>query len=145
MFDFFYNVDFTEGFNPDVIIPVLNSIVSDYGLEIDYLNIVFVSDEELLEINRKFLNHDYYTDILTFNYAVPGDKLEAELYISIDRVRDNALSVACSFEMELSRVIIHGLLHLSGFDDASPEERSKMTGLENKYLALIPFHVKPGN
>lgn len=99
------------------------------------IRIVFCSDEELLAINREFLKHDYYTDIITFQYTEEMDSLiEGELYISVDRVRDNARSEECSVERELHRVIFHGLLHLCGFGDKTTAEKLAMRAQEEELL-----------
>ncbi len=97
------------------------------------LSFIFCSDEYLLGINKKFLNHDYYTDIVTFNY-VEGETISGDIFISIDRLRDNAKQYGVSFENELSRVIIHGVLHLIGFDDKDESSRLIMKMKEDEYL-----------
>jgi probable rRNA maturation factor len=101
------------------------------------LNIIFCDDEYLLEINQSFLQHDYYTDIISFNLS-PDTKepVEGELYISVDRVQDNALEQNVSFKEELHRVIFHGILHLSGFKDKTKKDIIEMRKAENKYLSL---------
>lgn len=98
------------------------------------LSIIFCSDESLLEINQQFLQHDYYTDIITFPIEEDEKHLEAELYISIDRIKDNAQKLKKTFENELHRVIIHGTLHLCGYGDKSPEEEKQMRQKEDFYL-----------
>ena len=103
------------------------------------LKYIFTSDEELLKINKEFLKHDYYTDIITFPYE-EGEGLAADTYISVDRVRDNATQLNEVFEQELRRVMIHGVLHLMGYQDKSPEQASEMRGRED--LALKMFHVE---
>lgn len=98
------------------------------------LNYVFCSDRELLKINRDFLNHNYYTDILTFNLS-PGEKsIQAEIYISIERVRDNAKNLNQSFKRELHRVIFHGVLHLCGYSDKTAMAEQSMRKKEDFYL-----------
>ena len=99
------------------------------------LNYIFCSDKRLLEINRQFLNHDYYTDIITFNLS-GGKSIEGEVYISIDRVRDNARTLGISFKQELHRVIFHGALHLCGYRDKKPAEIRKMREMENHCLSV---------
>ena len=99
------------------------------------ITIVFCSDEYLLEINKKFLTHDYYTDVVTFDYA-EGSVVSGDILISIDRVRENAKEYKATFEDELRRVIIHGVLHLLGCKDQSIKERAKMRGKEDEALAL---------
>ena len=97
---------------------------------------IFITDEDLLEINISALNHDYYTDIITFDYSDDDDYTHSEIYISIDRVKDNAEQFNTSFVEELHRVMIHGLLHLGGYNDKSPGEQEKMRSMENHYLDL---------
>jgi len=103
------------------------------------LNYIFTSDEELLTINKEFLNHDYYTDIITFPYE-EGEELAGDIFISVDRVRDNATQLNEVFEQELRRVMIHGVLHLLGYQDNSPEQALGMRDRED--LALKMFHVE---
>lgn len=98
------------------------------------LAIIFCTDEYLLEINRQFLQHDFYTDIITFNLAENTNIIEGEIYISVHRVRENAKINLVSQNEELHRVIFHGVLHLCGFTDKEKQEKKKMTGAENKYL-----------
>jgi probable rRNA maturation factor len=98
------------------------------------LDIIFCDDEHLLQLNRQFLKHDYYTDILSFPLSGAGLPLVAEIYISIDRVRDNAKNLDSSFTMELHRVIFHGVLHFCGYKDKSRLEIRKMRDLEEQWL-----------
>ncbi len=97
------------------------------------INYIFCSDKRLLEINRQFLQHDYYTDIITFDLS-ETDAIQAEIYISIDRVKDNAKTEGVSFKSELHRVIFHGALHLCGYKDKSKVESNKMREKEGLYL-----------
>jgi len=100
------------------------------------LHYIFCSDSYLLEINRKFLKHDYYTDIITFDLS--RDKgLNAEIYISIDRVKENASDLGISFRQELARVMFHGVLHLCGYKDKSPKDLKLMRQKEDYYLRLF--------
>lgn len=99
------------------------------------LNYIFCSDEYLLAINRDFLQHDYYTDIVTFELNDPGTPISGEIYISIDRIRDNAKNLEESFTRELHRVIFHGALHLCGYRDKTQEEEKLMRKMEDKYLS----------
>lgn len=103
--------------------------------ELESLNYIFCTDNTLLEINRKYLKHDFYTDIITFNLSETS-AIRAEIYISIDRVRENARKLGVSFKSELHRVIFHGALHLCGYKDKKKEEKVKMRGKEDFYLAL---------
>lgn len=97
---------------------------------------VFCSDEYLLEINRQFLQHDYFTDIITFDLSSTG-KVDAEIYISIDRVKDNAKSFGVPYEQEIKRVIIHGALHLCGYRDKTKGEITLMREKESEYLRIF--------
>jgi rRNA maturation RNase YbeY len=107
------------------------------------LSFVFCDDEYLLGINKSFLHHDYYTDIITFDLTEPGSKvLSGEIYISIDTVRDNALHFKCSFKEELHRVIFHGCLHLCGYGDKKKVEKAVMRSKENFYLNQYGFQVE---
>lgn len=107
--------------------------------ELGNLTYIFCSDEELLAINKQFLQHDYYTDIITFNLAGKGEPVEGEIYISVDRVKDNALSLGTSFREELHRVIFHGALHLCGYKDKSKADIAMMRKKEDECLTLY-FH-----
>jgi probable rRNA maturation factor len=107
------------------------------GYEINELNYIFCSDEYLLEINKQYLDHDYFTDIITFDNSEEDNKLEGDIYVSIDRVRENAATFHVDFETELRRVLVHGLLHLTGYGDADEEQKSLMRAKENQYLTLF--------
>lgn len=99
------------------------------------VNIIFCSDPYILDVNINYLGHDYYTDIITFDY-VEGDVLSGDLFISIDSVRENASFYGADFPTELRRVMVHGLLHLIGYDDHTPEEQKVMRSKEDYYLSL---------
>tara|TARA_B100001179_G_scaffold214161_1_gene183314 strand:- start:404 stop:817 length:414 start_codon:yes stop_codon:yes gene_type:complete len=109
------------------------ALKESYG--IDSLGYVFCSDDYLLEINQQFLDHDTLTDIVTFDYT-EGTILNGEIYISTDRVADNAKDFNVDFDTELRRVIIHGLLHMCGYGDKTDDEKSHMRKKEDEYLAL---------
>ena len=98
------------------------------------LDYIFCSDEFLLEINKQSLNHDFYTDILTFRLSNPGEPVSGEVYISIDRVKDNSVTYKTSFIMELHRVIFHGALHLCGYGDKTKKEKEEMRHKENESI-----------
>ena len=100
------------------------------------IDVYGVSDEELLSINKKHLEHDYYTDIITFDYS-RGNKISGELYVSLERVEENALALGLSYESELRRVVAHGILHLIGFKDKTEEEEKAMRSKEEEVLAYI--------
>jgi probable rRNA maturation factor len=106
------------------------------GGQLASLSYIFCSDEYLLGINQQFLQHDDYTDIITFDLSEPGAATSGEIYISIDRVRENAAGLGLSFKEELHRVIFHGALHLCGYKDKSPKAQKQMRAAEDKYLSL---------
>jgi len=118
--------------NPEVISQWLLNVIHQEQKEIEYLNIIFCSDDFLLNINQQYLNHDYYTDIITFDYS--EETIQGELYISIDRVGENASDRNIDFEKELSRVLVHGVLHLCGYGDKSKAEVEEMREKEEFYL-----------
>ena len=99
------------------------------------ISIIFCSDNYILDINMKYLQHDYFTDIITFDYC-KGDKLSGDLFISIDSVRENARLYDVDFQEELYRVIVHGLLHLIGYDDHTKAQKAQMRAKEDYYLSL---------
>jgi rRNA maturation RNase YbeY len=103
------------------------------GLQTGDLNIIFTSDPYLLSINQKYINHDYYTDVIAFDYC-EGDVVSGDVFISIDRVSEHAKERAISMDNELHRVIIHGILHLCGYSDKTVNEKKEMTGKEDEYL-----------
>lgn len=109
------------------------------GIKIDTLNYVFCTDKYLLKINKEYLSHDYYTDIISFDLSeVPG-QLIGEVYISVDRVKENAKSLNISFKVELHRVIFHGALHFCGYKDKKPSDAKKMRQMEDLWLnAYLP-------
>ena len=112
---------------------IINAVDQE-GYDLDNIDFVFCSDEFLLEINRTHLGHDDYTDIITFELSGKGEPVLGEIYISVDRVRDNASSIGTSFRAELHRVIFHGVLHLCGYKDKSPADEKKMRAREDHYL-----------
>ncbi|GAB4409056.1 MAG: rRNA maturation RNase YbeY [Bacteroidia bacterium] len=117
----------------------LMRIVHVYNASLDEINYIFCSDEYLLTLNKQYLDHDYYTDILTFPNSEPGQPISADIYISIERVRENAQAFQSELMDELARVMVHGLLHLLGFDDHSPEAAAQMREAEDVALAAKPF------
>ena len=100
------------------------------------LTYIFCDDEKIIEVNRQFLQHDYYTDIITFDYS-RGKRISGDMFISLDTVASNAEMLGVSYDTELHRVIIHGVLHLCGIDDKGEGEREIMEGFENEALALF--------
>jgi len=110
-------------------------IFKQEGSKLDSVNYVFCSDKRLLKINQEFLHHNEYTDIVTFDLS-ESSSISAEIYISIERVRDNSASLQTSFTSELHRVIFHGALHLCGYSDKTDAKRRKMRAKEDFYLSL---------
>lgn len=102
--------------------------------EIELISYIFCSDKALLLINKKFLKHDFFTDIITFDLSSSQKKISAEIYISVERVKENAKTLGFSFRSELHRVIFHGALHLCGFKDKSKKDAEKMQKMENMLL-----------
>ena len=113
----------------------LKTVAGSEMKRIGDINIIFCSDPYILEVNIKYLQHDYFTDIITFDYC-EGDKLSGDLFISIDSVRENSIFYGTEFEDELNRVMVHGLLHLIGYDDHSDTDIAQMRAKENYYLEL---------
>lgn len=112
----------------------IKSVAADYGFAVGDINYIFCSDERELEVNRQFLGHDYYTDVITFDYSTPST-LNGDIFISLDTVRSNAEMVETSFDHELLRIIIHGVLHLTGQGDKTPDTKLQMTAKEESALA----------
>ena len=114
----------------------IKSVVSNYGKRVGDINIILCDDPSILEINMQFLSHDYYTDIITFDYC-EWDVLNGDIFISLDTVASNAEEFGVTFDEELHRVLIHGILHLCGQDDQTPELRAEMIAKENDALGML--------
>lgn len=114
----------------------IERVAASYDKRCGNISYVFCDDEHILEVNKAFLQHDYYTDIITFDYSV-GRIISGDLYISVDTVMSNAQGLGVSYDSELLRVIIHGVLHLCGIDDKGPGEREIMERCENEALACF--------
>lgn len=115
----------------------IKAVAAEYGRKTGEIGYMFVSDEKILEVNREYLGHDYYTDIITFDYD-EGGTINGDIVISLDTVRSNAEALGKTYDEELHRVIIHGILHLCGINDKGPGEREIMEAAENKALAMLP-------
>lgn len=124
--------------NQDFIKNQLQQLIQKEGKKTGDISVIFCSDEYLLEMNKKHLQHDYYTDIITFNY-VEESLISGDLFISAERIKDNAAKFGASFLEELYRVIFHGVLHLIGYNDKTEEEQKMMRQKENFYLAKVDF------
>ena len=133
MIDFQFINKEIPGFNSEFFVLSLTNLLNKEAKILGDISIIFVSDPYLLEMNQKYLNHDYYTDIITFDYC-EMNIVSGDLFISVDRVQENAETFDVDVLTELHRVMIHGLLHLCGFKDKSLEEERLMRELENKYL-----------
>ena len=114
----------------------IRAVAASYGRKVGEVGYLFCDDEKILEVNREYLQHDYYTDIITCDYD-EGDTINGDLVISLDTVRTNAEQFGKAYEEELMRVIIHGILHLCGINDKGPGEREIMEAAENKALAMF--------
>ena len=115
----------------------VQTVAVTYGRQVGDIAYIFVDDEEILRVNQQFLRHDYYTDIITFDYT-QSDVISGDLFISLDTVSSNASALNQPYERELYRVLIHGILHLCGINDKGPGEREQMETAEEQALSLIP-------
>lgn len=111
----------------------IRAVAAEYGFAVGNINYIFCSDERELAVNREFLGHDYYTDVITFDYST-AQTLNGDIFISLDTVRSNAEMVGATFEQELMRIVIHGVLHLTGQGDKTPETKAEMTEKEERAL-----------
>ena len=114
----------------------IKQVAATHGKRVGEISYIFCDDEKILEVNRQYLQHDYYTDIITFDYT-EGDKIAGDLFICLDTVRSNAELFKQDYETELHRVIVHGVLHLCGINDKGPGEREIMEKCENEALAIL--------
>lgn len=133
-FDEIQSFDISKEFVSQLFYDILNFELKEAG----DICLIFCSDDYLHEMNKKYLDHHYYTDIITFNY-VEGAVISGDLFISIDRIRENAKKFKVNFIEELYRVIIHGVLHLVGYNDKTTDEQRLMRGKEDFYLSKIEF------
>lgn len=113
----------------------IKAVAAAYGRKVGEVGYMFVSDEKILQVNNEYLGHDYYTDVITFDYD-EGDRINGDIVISLDTVRSNAELFKKDYDEELHRVIIHGILHLCGINDKGPGEREVMEAAEDKALAM---------
>ncbi|MBQ8009047.1 MAG: rRNA maturation RNase YbeY [Bacteroidaceae bacterium] len=114
----------------------VKAVAASYQKRVGEIAYFFCDDEKILEVNRQYLQHDYYTDIITFDYC-EGNRLSGDLFISLDTVRSNSQLLGTDYNTELHRVIIHGVLHLCGINDKGPGEREIMEAAENRALSLL--------
>jgi len=114
----------------------IKAVAAEYGFGVGNINYILCSDERELEVNKEFLGHDYYTDVITFDYST-ASTLNGDIFISLDTVRSNAEMVGTTFEHELHRILIHGVLHLTGQGDKTPETKAQMTEKEERALLKL--------
>ena len=122
--------------NQEQVTAWIKEVAAEYNQTVGDINYIFCSDEVILKVNQEFLQHDYYTDIITFDYSTP-ESISGDIYISIETVETNAEKYNTPFANELHRVIIHGILHLCGVDDKSTEEEEKMRAAEESALGKL--------
>lgn len=118
----------------------IRAVAAEYGFAVGNVTYIFCNDERILAVNREFLQHDYYTDVITFDYSTLTH-LSGDIFISLDTVQSNACQVNVSYMQELYRIIIHGILHLTGQGDKTPETKIQMTTKEDAALALLPAQL----
>lgn len=139
---FYYSEDIElPAINQDAVSGWVRKVAETHGKKTGDISYIFCSDEKILEVNRQYLQHDYYTDIITFDYT-SGNKISGDLFISLDTVKTNAEKFNTEYNDELHRTIIHGILHLCGINDKGPGEREIMEENENKALAILPEECK---
>ena len=132
---FFYHTDFVLS-NEKKVADWLLSVLRNEGAEVQSVDYSFVDKKQMIKINKKHLNHNYLTDVLAFNYS-EDSKIQGDVFVSEEMVRANAQEYAQSFSDELMRVMLHGLLHLCGHNDKTPEQQNRIRDLEDKYLKLL--------
>ncbi len=136
MINFYAENVAVPSFKKKEIVAWIRKVAAEYGKKIGEIAYVFCDDKRILEVNNEFLKHDYYTDIITFDYTI-GDTISGDIFISLDTVRTNAEKFSQTYDKELYRVIIHGILHLCGINDKLPGEREQMESCEDKALILL--------
>lgn len=138
MINYYYETD-VDGFDEEKTSSWIKKVLDSEGKSLGELSYIFCDDEYLLDINQKFLNHDTYTDIISFDTSV-GNIVAGDIFVSEERVKENAVTYNETFEEEMRRVIIHGVLHFCGYKDKTDAEREEMRSKENEKLTL--FHVE---
>jgi len=132
---FYDNTDFRLRGSRKVI-RIIDKVIRKEDMVSGDLSFIFTDDETLREINVKFLNHDYFTDVITFNYN-RDNEVNGEIYLSLDRIRENSTEYEVSFKDEVLRVMIHGVLHLTGYDDKDDREKERMRAMENLWIGEV--------
>ena len=138
MISFNYELEFQLE-NEEQFSSWISNVISSENKKEGDINYIFCDDEYILEINKQYLDHDYYTDIISFDYSV-GNELHGDIFISIERVRENALEFEVTFDEELKRVLAHGVLHYCGYKDKTEEEELLMRSKEDEKIKM--FHVE---
>ncbi len=135
-----YQLDNIEkpDFNPAVLFPWIEQVIRKEGYSVGNILYHFCDDDFLLHINREYLQHDYLTDIITFPLSAQPEIISAEIFISTERISDNAKQLGTAFAREFSRVLVHGVLHLMGYDDHTDADKREMRAKEDYYLSLLP-------
>tara|TARA_B100001013_G_scaffold342018_1_gene267363 strand:- start:694 stop:1134 length:441 start_codon:yes stop_codon:yes gene_type:complete len=123
-------------FNKNTILNILSSIYQDEKKKIKSVNFIFTNDDHLKSLKKTYFNQNYYTDVISFNLESESEEIEGEIYISMERIIENSIKFSCTVNEELKRIVIHGFLHLFGYDDQSILDKKKMTALENKYINI---------
>ena len=123
-------------FNNKMINTLIKSTINSEGRKINSINLILTDDEFLRKMKNIYFKQDVYTDVISFNLEGPNENIEGEIYISMDRIIENAKLLKSSIDMELKRIMIHGILHLIGYEDKTNSQKENMTKLENKYLAM---------
>ena len=136
LFFFTEDCEMPSFFSEEKIRKWFRVVASDYSRKIGAISFIFCSDPYILDVNRKYLNHDYYTDVITFDY-VEGEILSGDVFISLDTVKSNSEEYHTAYEEELNRVIVHSLLHLIGYKDKTDEDAAEMRSNENHCLELL--------
>ena len=141
MINFFNQVSESLQECPENTLPWITAVIQEENFVEGDINYIFMNDEMLLELNKKFLDHDTYTDIITFDLSEKENVVSGEIYISTDRVIENAAKYNVIYPEEMHRVLIHGILHLCGYNDKSEEEKEEMRAKENYYLGKIDLNL----
>lgn len=136
--EFFFEDFEAFEFHNETLINNVKYLINNEIKEMGDLSVIFCSDDYLLDVNKQYLNHNYYTDIITFDY-VEDNVISGDLFISVDRIKENAKEYETEVIRELYRVVFHGVLHLVGYNDKSDEEQVLMTEKENLYLGEVDF------
>lgn len=139
---FFEDVKKNFTLEEDKVRDWLDQVCADHEYEIENLNYIFCSDEYLLDINKTYLKHNFYTDIITFDQSEEDNVIEGDIFISTERVKDNALTTDEFYDNEMIRVLVHGILHLLGYKDKSKEEQEEMRKKEDEYISLYNTEYK---